>query len=183
MSSPSIHSLTTHADRIQVRRLWMLMALGLAAGLVAFSLTYWAQTRSTRSLLRAPEGELAWLRHEFGLSEAQFARVSALHNAYRPTCGELCRRIGEQNRKLQEAVLSTNRVTPEIERLVAETGRVRDECRAAMLKHLYEVASAMPPDAGRRYLDLMLQATCVVENPRTVDAVHTGGQSHVHGGG
>ncbi len=189
MSSLSTPSSPVRADppgSAGLKRLWLLAAAGLGVALLAFGLVYWLQTRSTRTLLRAPEGELAWLRREFSLSDDQFARVASLHKEYRPTCGALCGRIAEQNGKLQAAVMATNRVTPEIERLVAETGRVRDECRAAMLTHLYQVASvypslfalhAMPPEAGRRYLDLMLQATCVVENARTVEAVHADGSA------
>lgn len=160
------------ADTVRTRSLTILSA-GLLAGILAFGTAYWWRTREHRQLLASPGSELAWLRHEFRLDDAQFARVAALHSAYRPTCADLCRRIAEQNRLLQEAALRTNVLTPAVAALVAETGKVRDECRAAMLAHLYAVSREMSPEEGRRYLELMLTETCVVQAPHTIQAVHS----------
>lgn len=154
------------------------LAFGLVAGAVAFGSTYWWRTREHRDLLASPGSELAWLRHEFRLTDDQFSRVTKLHTAYQPTCAELCRRIAEQNRRLHDAVLATNAVTPEITALVAETGRVRDACRAAMLAHLYAVAREMAPEEGRRYLNLMLTKTCVLQAPRSIDSALSGHDDH-----
>lgn len=151
----------------------LVLPAGLLAGLLAFAIAYWWQTRQHHGLLASPRSELAWLRHEFELTDAQFTRIADLHAAYRPTCAHLCRRIAEQNRLLHEAALRTDAVTPEITALLAETGRVRDDCRAAMLAHLYAVAREMSPEQGRRYLDLMLTETCVVQSARPIDAVHS----------
>ena len=155
------------------------LLVGLLLGALAFGLVYWLQTRTHRSLRREPSAELAWLRHEFQLSPAEFARVVELHQNYRPTCAELCRRIEEQNRRLQDAVLATNAMTPEIRQLVTETGQARDACRQAMLTHLYAVAREMPPEQGRRYLALMIDSTCVLEAVRPLDANHL---RHPHAG-
>lgn len=164
-----------------MRRPLLILPAGLLAGLLAFALAYWWQTREHAHLLATPQSELAWLRHEFHLTDAQFDRIAALHADYRPTCATLCRRIAEQNDLLREAVLRTNAVTPKISALVAETGRVRDDCRAAMLAHLYAVAREMPPEEGRRYLGLMLTETCVLQAGRPVDAAHSRPE-HAHPG-
>ncbi|MBL9139826.1 MAG: periplasmic heavy metal sensor [Verrucomicrobiales bacterium] len=158
-----------------MRRPWMLLPVGLGLGVVGFALAYWLVTHEPRSRLRSPQAELAWLQHEFQLTPAQFEKVTALHEAYRPRCAELCRRIHEQNRRLEEAALRTNAPTTELRSLVLETGRARDECRQAMLEHLYAVSREMPPEAASRYLRLMLSSTCVIEDARNVHQIHTDG--------
>lgn len=165
-----------------MRRPWIALALGLLGGVLAFGVAYWATTREPWAALRGPDAELAWLRAEYPMSEDQFQRVSALHRAYLPTCGELCRRISEQNARLQEAVLAATELTPEIARLLDETGRVRDDCRRAMLGHLFAVAREMPPEVGRRYLERMLEATCVVEQAHSLGEAHDGSgePGHLH---
>ena len=165
-----------------MRKPWVPLLLGLLGGVLAFGVAYWSMTREPRAAMRGPDAELAWLRAEFPMSDAEFQRVVALHREYLPTCGELCRRIAEQNARLQAAVLGSKEVTPEIARLVVETGRVRDECRKAMLGHLYAVAREMPPESGRRYLERMLAATCVVEQGHTIGEAHErpGGGGHDH---
>jgi hypothetical protein len=153
----------------------MLLPVGLGLGLLGFVLSYWVVTHEPRTRLQGPSAELGWLQHEFQLTPAQFEKVAALHQAYRPRCADLCRRIHEQNRRLEEAALKTNAATAELRELVLETGRARDECRQAMLEHLYAVAREMPPEASTRYLRLMLSSTCVIEEARTVQEVHTSG--------
>lgn len=131
---------------------------GLAAGLLAYACLYLTGSgRSTASAGTAPE--LAWIKTEFRLSDQQFARVAELHAAYRPTCAEMCRRIDEKNAALQKLLAATNSVTPEIQAALAEASRVRAECQAAMLKHVYEVSRAMPPEQARRYLAFMHERT------------------------
>ena len=156
----------------------VVLGAGLVAGLLAFGGAYWWQTHPRPEPHTGAPSELAWLRYEFALTDAQFARIATLHSEYRPTCAELCRRIAENNRRLQEAVLATNTVTPEIRTLLAETGRVRDDCRAAMLAHLYAVSREMSPEQGRRYLDSMLRETCVAQSPRSIETVHSQHDHH-----
>ncbi|MDO8348887.1 MAG: hypothetical protein Q7T30_01530 [Planctomycetota bacterium] len=151
-----------------MKRPTLLLLLGIVAGLVAFGIASRLQTSQHRRILDQPAAELAWLRHEYQLSDDQFARVSALHTAYQPTCAELCRRIADANQNLRDAVARTNALTDEIRERVRDTGRTRDDCRQAMLAHLYAVAREMPPDAGRRYLDTMLAATCVLQEARPI---------------
>lgn len=166
------------SPRLKRPLLWL--PAGLLAALLAYGAMYWVQTRDHRALLRSGDSELAWLRHEFQLTDDQYARVSALHTDYRPTCEELCRRITQENRRLQEAVRTTNTVTPEIEALLKSTGRARDDCRQAMLAHLYRVAAELPPDVGRRYLSVMLQKTCIVEDAQPLPDLPGEGRHHHH---
>lgn len=162
-------------------RLPILLAGGLVAGALAFATAFWVNTREPRALLRDPRSELAWLGREYGLTPAQLSQIEALHLAYQPTCTDLCRRIDEANRRLQTAILATNTVTEEIRGLLTETGRVRDECRLAMLGHLYAVTRELPPAAAARYLEFMLAATCLVEHPHPLAIPPPDSEPPAHG--
>ena len=93
------------------------------------------------------------------MTDAQFARVIELHDAYWPKCGEMCGRIDEKNEKLQQLLAATNIVTPEIKATLAEVAQVRIECQTAMLQHFYEVSQVMSPEEGKRYLAWVQEET------------------------
>lgn len=139
--------------------LTLLLALGL--GLAAFQLTRTLvvengprQGGPHEESSRLPE--LEWLRREFALSDAEFEKVSALHRDYRPTCEKLCARVADARDRVRQLVLAGGPVTPEIEAAFREEGALRAECQSAMLGHLHQTASLLPPDKARAYLEAML---------------------------
>jgi hypothetical protein len=163
-----------------MKRPWFLIPTGLAAGALAFGLAFWLQTRNTQALVaEGSGGGLAWLRTEFGLTSEQFERVAALHEAYKPVCADLCRRVMEENGKLERMAMEERRLTEPLRQQVLATGQARDACRAAMLEHLYAVARELPPEAAERYLRMMLAQTCVIEDARPV---HAGGAAALTSG-
>ncbi len=97
------------------------------------------------------------------MSDAAFARLSQLHEAYLPQCRERCRVIRQTNDKLGQLLATTSDVTPEIESALAERAKMRSECQTAMLKHFFEVSRTMPPEQGRRYLAWVQEQTCLRE--------------------
>ena len=103
------------------------------------------------------------MKKEFNLSAAEFARVSELHEAYLPRCKERCRHIAELNDRLLQLVTSGTEMTPEIEKLLTERGKMRSDCQAEMLKHFFAVSRTMPPDQGKRYLVWVRNQTCLAE--------------------
>ncbi len=151
----------------------LILAMGLVAGLLAFGGVYAWQTRSTRAMLEEPRADLAWLRTEFHLDPIRYGKVARLHEAYETNCARICREVADANARLSETALSHRELNDDLRRLIAETGRLRDECRRAMLEHLYAVARELPPDAAQRYLRLMLDSTCVVEQPRMPGSAHS----------
>ena len=64
----------------------------------------------------------------------------------------MCRRIDDQNAKVQQLLAATNTVSPEIKEALGDAARLRAECETAMLQHFYETSRAMTHDAGKRYL-------------------------------
>jgi hypothetical protein len=143
-----------------MKRVMMVLVLGVFAGLCAFAGLYllktWPQQRAVR---QADVPELAWLQIEFDLSEAEFQRISELHRGYLPECEEMCRRIGAVQSKLRPLVLHSTEVTAEIEALLAEAAELRRECQIMMLEHFYAVSRAMPEPEGKRYLARMQEMT------------------------
>src|SRR5258708_31881934 len=85
-------------------------------------------------------------KKEYHLTDAQFAQVVQLHDAYHPKCAEMCRRIDDQNAKIQQLLAATNAVTPEIKQALDGAAQLRTQCESAMLQHFYEVSRVMPPE-------------------------------------
>jgi len=135
-----------------MKRLWLILLAGLVVGLLAYTGFYLRATSVQRSLQQSPYPELAWLKTEYHLTDAQFAAVVRLHEAYRPKCAEMCGRIDAQNAKVQQLLAATNAVTAEIKDALAEAARLRVECETAMLEHFYETSRQMSPEQGKRYL-------------------------------
>ena len=131
----------------------LILVFGLVAAAAAYGCIYCACTSSARSLQRSEKPELAWLKQEFNLSDAEFKRVSELHASYLPQCREMCRQIDTQNAQLQKLLANATNATPEIDAALTEAGRLRSECQRMMLRHFFQVSQTMPPEQGRRYLD------------------------------
>lgn len=136
-----------------------ILCLGIAAALLAYSTLYLCATAPCRAALRAPVPELLWLKQEFKLNDADFQRIGQLHAGYLPKCEELCGRIAAKNGELRAMLAQTNRVTPEMEKKLAEMAQLRAQCQKNMLEHFYAVSRAMPPAEGRRYLDWIQSRT------------------------
>lgn len=137
----------------------LILLLGLLLGVSGFTGFYYLGTAPGRSLMCKPQPELAWLKQEFKLSDAEFARISRMHQAYLPQCRERCRRIEALNLKLQQSLALATNMTPEIEELVRQRARMRADCETEMLKHFLAVSRTMPPAEGRRYLEWVEQQT------------------------
>ena len=160
-----------------------ILLLGLVVGVGAFFGLYYAGTASCREMLREPQPELAWLKREFKLSDAEFTRVSELHAAYLPECAARCQRIEEENGKLRGLFSKSSEVTPEIRDLLAERAKTRADCEAEMMKHFIDVSRTMPAEQGRRYLawvqeQTVLRGQAMEERHRTDQDGHAGHHHH-----
>jgi Heavy-metal resistance len=148
----------------------LILLLGLLLCTAAFCGFYYLGTASCRDLLRQPQPELAWLKKEFKLSDAEFARIVQLHEGYLPQCRERCRRIEELSAKLRQLLTRSTTVTPEVQALLAERAKMRAGCEAEMLQHFLEVSRTMPPEQGQRYLAWVEQQS----------SLHGQGMEHSH---
>lgn len=136
-----------------MKRSWLILVGGLVLAAVGYACIYLHGTTEGRSVEHSSRPELAWLQKEYHLSNAQYARVMELHNAYASKCEEMCRLIDARNAQLQKLLTATNVVTPEIKQALIQAAEIRAECESSMLDHFYKVAQTMSPEQGRRYLD------------------------------
>ena len=130
----------------------LILLFGLVAAAAAYGCIYFACTSSARNLQRSDRPELAWLKQEFNLSDAEFKRISELHASYLPQCREMCLQIDARNNQLQKLLADATNATPEIDAALTEAGRLRSDCQRMMLRHFFQVSQTMPPEQGRRYL-------------------------------
>jgi hypothetical protein len=146
-----------------MRRGVLILALGLVVAALAYCCVYLMGTTTPRALMRSEQPELAWLKHQFNLGDAEFKRISELHAGYLPQCKERCKRIDELNDTLANRLANATEVTPELEKLLSERAQMRATCQAEMLKHFFEVSRTMPPEQGKRYLAWVRENTCLRE--------------------
>jgi hypothetical protein len=135
-----------------VKKALLILLLGLVLATVGFSGIYYLRTTACRTMMRDPQPELAWLKKEFNLGDAEFKRVVQLHEAYLPQCAERCRQIERQNQKIQLLLSKSSEVTAEVQQLITEGAKMRAACETEMLKHFVQVSRTMPPEQGQRYL-------------------------------
>jgi hypothetical protein len=151
-----------------MKRGLLFLVLALAAGLAAFCFTRMHQQAAAgNGVLLDSMPELAWLRTELKLTDAQFAKASELHVAYRPTCAKMCQNIADAHEKLETLARSARGMTPELEAAIRDHARVHAECQQKMLEHLYQTANLLDDKQAARYLETMV--------PHALDSNITGG--------
>jgi hypothetical protein len=140
------------------RSLFILLAMLLASAAIGGASYLLGWRICARQL--APSGDdLAWLRREFRLSDAEMQRIRQLHEGYLPKCHENCALIAAKKKELQAALDHAQGMSPEAKQKLAEVAALRVKCQVNMLGHFYEVSQAMPPEQGRRYLAEMQRLT------------------------
>jgi hypothetical protein len=142
-----------------MRRSLTLVIAMLLAGVAIAGGSYLLGCRICARQLATSGDDLAWLRREFRLSDAEMQRIRQLHEGYLPKCHENCALIAAKKQELQAALDHAQGMTPEAEQKLAEVAALRAKCQANMLAHFYEVSQAMPPGQGRRYLAEMQRLT------------------------
>ena len=147
-----------------MKRIWPIVLGGVAIAVLAYAAAYSVCSAPYRKMAAGPEPGLAWLQKQFQIPDAEFARITKLHEAYSAACRERCDRIDAKNAELERLLASTNRITPQIEKTLQEAAQLRAECQAAMLQHFYEVSQTMPPEQGRRYLSWVIGRTLGSQN-------------------
>lgn len=138
-----------------MKRTLVIVLFGLLLAVLAFAICHRVATRPLRALKEQPAAEIEWLAHEFQLTPSQRNQVARLEAEYDPRCAEMCRRIEENNRKLDSLISAGQKRTPEMDALLQESAGIQAECRRVMLDHVYRVAAIMSPEQGQRYLGLM----------------------------
>ena len=111
----------------------LLGALALSAAI--FTGSYFAGQRACVMCKAQPADDLAWLREEFHLSDAEMQRVRQLHEGYLPQCAEMCAKIAAKKTELQTALDNGTNVTADAQKKLIELGELRARCQMQMLQH------------------------------------------------
>ena len=144
-----------------MKRLRLIIFLGVLAGLTAYAGFYFAGKAEAPSRAEGVAPELVWLKKEFQLSDAQAARICQLHEEYMGRCMQRCQMICSNAANIQQLLASTNQMTPEIEKALKDAAHLRVECQKTMLEHFYQISKTMPPEQGKRYLNWVIERTVV----------------------
>lgn len=99
---------------------------------------------------------LEWMRVDFQLTDAQFAAIKKLHDEYSTVCEEHCRAIQvavRERNALKQTGSADAAVLAAADRKVEE---LRLVCESAIATHVRQCAAHMAPEAGERYLALVL---------------------------
>ena len=140
------------------RSLLILIAILLGSAAITGASYLLARQICARQLAGGGD-DLAWLRREFRLGDAEMQRIRQLHEGYLPKCRENCARIAAKKKELEVVLEQAQGMTPEAQQKLAEVAALRAQCQGNMLGHFYEVSRAMPPEQGRRYLAEMQRLT------------------------
>jgi hypothetical protein len=151
-----------------MKRPLLILLAGVAIAVLAYAGVYRTRTAASCCMMESNSPELTWLKTEFHLSDAEFTRISTLHEQYLAGCAERCRLIDEKNQGLARLLAATNQITPQIERALSESAQLRAECQKTMLQHFYDVSRTMPPDQGKRYLEWVQSRTVLTEAHHTM---------------
>jgi len=162
-----------------MRRSVVILIGVLAVAVAVFGGSYFFAQWVCARQMSNPADDLAWLRHEFRLSDAEMARVRKLHEGYLPKCSEMCGKIEAKKRELDQELVGETNVTAAIERKLMELGELRGQCQLQMLRHFVEVSQVMPPEQGKRYFAEMQRLTLGFHEQ--IEQSMSGSAGHAHG--
>lgn len=135
-----------------VATLILLSAVAGAVGFVAFRAT--VDKPVAEALAR--QDAMAWLRADFKLTPEQFAAIKTLHDSYSVVCEEHCRDIMRAVRVRNELKASGQTDPAVLAPAEQRVQELRTICESAIAAHVRACASHMSPEAGERYLALVL---------------------------
>lgn len=136
------------------RAVW-LSILAVAAAAVVFTVSWKVATRVCADHYARDLDDLTWLQEEFDLGSDEMTRIRGLYEAYVPKCEAFCREIAKWQARIDELIGRGDLADPQLEEALRKVGELRGQCQAHMLRHFQEVARAMPPEQGRRFLEVV----------------------------
>jgi hypothetical protein len=139
-----------------MNRTFSTILLGLAAGVIAHFGWFSLGARERPADLGA---QLAWMKSSLGLSDAQLARLKALHEQSAPTLLALATQVDGMRGEL--AAFENERKTAgridflEFARFVEERRRLDRECALSTERLVAAAAEVMTPQQRAQYLNLL----------------------------
>lgn len=125
---------------------------------IAYCLYFGWATSKTDALVSA-EGQpaaLAWVKTEFGLSEAEFDSLEETNAAYQPRCEAMCMELSREREALASLVGKPTATAAEIAAAQEKVNAMEQRCFRMTLDHIYDVSQAMESEKGARYRKHMI---------------------------
>ncbi|PTX98463.1 hypothetical protein DB354_04130 [Opitutus sp. ER46] len=126
-------------------------AISALAGLVSFRASQDAEVAAAL----AKQDALAWLRTDFQLSDEQFKAIKQLHESYSAVCAEHCEAIQDATRE-RNALRAKQADAATLAAADRRVTELTQTCETAIARHVRQCAALMSPEAGERYLALVL---------------------------
>jgi len=145
------------------RRYWWItlgLVLALAAG--AGMACYHFSCDHTAHAAARDGDVMNWMRHEFCLSDAQYAEILRLHETHSEVCARHCAAVRLAREQLDEA--RGRGVPGALNAAEQELRRTEEVCWASTEEHVRRVAAVMAPDSGARYLALVLPRLAALDH-------------------
>jgi len=134
----------------------LILLLGIAVG-VAAHLVYFRLHKPLDS--DSLDGQLAWMKSELQLSDAQFSRIRELHEASSPRLRALAAQVARMQAEFtafENARRTTDRVDfIEFARFVEVRRSVSKQCQDSTRQLVLAAASEMTPSQRERYLGIV----------------------------
>ncbi|MBL9116361.1 MAG: hypothetical protein JNJ83_15245 [Verrucomicrobiaceae bacterium] len=104
------------------------------------------------------EAGLQWLKNEYRLDDATFAKVRGLHESYFSKCENMCKQINAVDRPLLSRMRPASAPPTAEDSAWEKEQAVCTECERNAEEHLRHVAALMPAEQAQRFLDDILPA-------------------------
>lgn len=140
-----------------MKRTLLVLFLGLTVGAAAHFIYFGLHQPKGDSL----DNQLAWMKSELKLSDAQYDRIKELHQASSPRLRALASQVAQMQAEFtafETARRDTDRVDfVEFARFVETRRRINRECLDSTRQLVLASAQVMTPQQRERYLGLMAE--------------------------
>lgn len=144
------------------RYLWL--TLGLVAALAAgagLACYHFSCDRLAHAAVH--DGDvMVWMRHEFCLSDTQYAQILRMHEEHSAVCAQHCAAVRAARDRLGAAKVGGE--APALADAARELQRTEEVCRASTEAHVRRVAAAMAPEQSARYLAMVLPRLAALDH-------------------
>lgn len=139
-----------------MRRSLLVLALGLAVGVSAHLLYFRVHQPSNSGSL---DGQLAWMKSELQLTDAQYARIRELHEASSPRLLALASQVSQMQKEFA-AFENTRRTSDSVDfiefaQFVEVRRNIDRECLDSTRRLVQATASEMTPAQREQYFGIV----------------------------
>jgi hypothetical protein len=149
-----------------MRRGGLVLLLGICVGVTAHLAYFRLHEPADPDSLPV---QLAWMKRELRLSDAQFARISRLHQASSPRLRALAAQVAQMQAEFaafEKTRLTTDRVDfVEFARFVGVRRAISDQCLDSTRRLVLAAASEMTPSQREQYLGIVSPAEPPTRRP------------------